>query len=235
MDIPRSTDVPTKGFAPPIACAPHFTRAPTAEEARMMNAIKAQTEVVREALRKDSYWGASELVPPRGFPTSSERAQRPAPAPANFIPWPALLTVDDCVEAAAAASHTTAEALLTFAIHICPFEYQLQLLQFAAHRALPRRLAKVLSPVILGFKGTVDRIKAGARTGAAKSATTRSKTAKTPSATVLLVEFNKLVKAGRAKTEVASVLARRYGVTATTIRRKLKSIELARSSQRASE
>ena len=65
------------------------------------------------------------------------------------------------------------------------------------------------------------RIKAGARKGADKSAHTRRKQSKVPAPQDLKREADKLMASHYAKQDVAGILAKRYDVTPTTIRRKL--------------
>ena len=82
-------------------------------------------------------------------------------------------------------------------------------------------VAKILSPLIRGLKAKEARIKQGASVGGKKSARTRQSNAKTPSIARLLQERQRLLDSGKDVKDVAGILAQRYGVDPSTVRRKL--------------
>lgn len=204
----------------PLACAPHVDASTlTLDQVRMILAIKVKTDRLRQALRKDPLWSMKIDLPGRGFHVPSE-PRRPLLL-CDQLPWPALLTLNDCAEEAAALAKCSFSELLTFAISICPYEHYPVLLQHFSHKAGILLTAKVLSPYIQGLRRKEASIKDGARKGATKSAQTRRKQSKVPAPEILKQEAQKLIDSHYSKSDVAGILAKRYDVTPTTIRRKL--------------
>ncbi|MFZ7338413.1 hypothetical protein ACLS0R_19495, partial [Comamonas jiangduensis] len=202
----------------PIECAPHVELDLTARQARTMLAIRAKTEQLKQTLRQDSLWGTPVYLPPRGFPLKPETSKQVL---AEQLPWPALLTLANCAEETAVLARCSVKDLLLYAIHICPYQHVAVLIQFLSHQEGIQASAKALSPYIRQLRDKVARIKEGARKGADKSAHTRHKQSKVPAPQDLKREADKLMASHYAKQDVAGILAKRYDVTPTTIRRKL--------------
>ncbi|MNV68504.1 hypothetical protein D3C71_1613620 [compost metagenome] len=141
---------------------------------------------------------------------------------ADQFPWPALLTWEGCASKAAIRSDCTKREVLEFALSICPYAHIPTVLNFIAKDEGIADAAKILSPIIRGLKAKESRIKAGASVGGKKSARTRQSNSKTPDAAKLLQERSHLMESGRSASEVAGILAQRYGVHPSTIRLKLK-------------
>ncbi len=107
------------------------------------------------------------------------------------------------------------------------------LLNFTAQYSAITKVAKILSPLIRGLKDKEARIKQGASVGGVKSARERQKKSNVPQLAKLLQERQGLLDSGKDLKETAGILARRYGVDASTIRRKLRgaTINQAKGSQ----
>lgn len=186
----------------------------------MLQAIADTTENTRNALRGCPGWGDPVPMPPRGFSPAITRQREHTLA--DMVPWPALLTLDQSADdAAAQAGCSSRKEILDFALSICPIEHWFTLVNYMAHHASIASAAKVLSPVVRGLKAKEARIKQGASEGGKKSARARQKTSSTSDPAKLLQDRQRLLDAGRHTSEVAGILASRYGVTAATIRRKL--------------
>ena len=202
----------------PIECAPHVDLELTEQQARTMLAIQAKTEQLKQTLRQDPLWGTPVYLPPRGFPLKPEASEQVL---AEQLPWPALLTLANCAEETAVLAQCSVKELLLYAIQICLYQHVAVLIQFLSHQEGVQASAKALSPYIRQLRDKEARIKAGARKGADKSAHTRRKQSKVPAPQDLQREADKLMASHYAKQDVAGILAKRYDVTPTTIRRKL--------------
>jgi hypothetical protein len=202
----------------PIECAPHVELDLTTQQVRTMLAIQAKTEQLKQTLRQDPLWGTPVYLPPRGFPLKPEASEQVL---AGQLPWPALLTLANCAEETAVLAQCSVKELLLYAIQICPYQHVAVLIQFLSHKEGVQASAKALSPYIRQLRDKDARIKAGARKGADKSAHTRRKQSKVPAPQDLQREADKLMASHYAKQDVAGILAKRYDVTPTTIRRKL--------------
>ncbi|WP_306552984.1 hypothetical protein [Acidovorax sp.] len=202
------------------------------KELGMLLAIAEATEEKRTALRDDPSWGARIPTPPRGLRTVAQRGQPLTVA--DYLPWPALLTMDRCADDAARRSGCEdRQTVLDFALSICPIEQWMTLLNFTAQYSAITKVAKILSPLIRGLKDKEARIKQGASVGGVKSARERQKKSNVPQLAKLLQERQGLLDSGKDLKETAGILARRYGVDASTIRRKLRgaTINQAKGSQ----
>ena len=208
----------------PIECAPHVELDLTAQQARTMLAIQAKTEQLRQKLRKDPLWGSPVYLPPRGFKPHQATSD---PLLCDQLPWPALLTLENCAEESAALAQCTETELLSYAIQICPYEHVVVLIQYLSHQEGIQKTSRLLSPYVQSLRHKELRIKNGARKGGEKSAKTRRKQSKTLAPVVLQHEAQKLLDSHHSQRDIAGILANRYGVTATTIRRKLRSAELS--------
>ncbi|TWG34754.1 hypothetical protein ATF69_3761 [Acidovorax delafieldii] len=207
--------------------------APTdSTELGMLLAIAGATEEKRASLRNDARWGTRIPTPPRGLQTVAQRHQHRALA--DYLPWPALLTMDQCADEAARRSGCPdRQTLLDFALSICPIDQWMTLVNFIARDSAIATTAKILSPLIRGLKDKEARIKRGASVGGVKSARERQKNSTVPQLAKLLQERQGLLDSGKEFKETAGILARRYGVDASTIRRKLRgaTINQAKGSQ----
>lgn len=187
----------------------------------MYQAIAAETEATRVALRGKPNWNFPVAQPVRGFVPAAKRQRQPETTLADLLPWSALLTLEGCAENAAQRAGCTKQKILEFALTICPFEHIVTVLNFMALDTGSANLAKNLSPLIRGLKAKEARIKQGASVGGKKSARTRQNNARTPATTEILQERGRLLDSGREASDVAGILAQRYGVHPNTIRRKL--------------
>ncbi len=206
----------------PLVCAPHVAAVTDEVKVRMMLVIHDVTEQLRERLQADPLWGSEVHLPPRGFrPRSLHGAEKPRTL-GDQLAWPSLLTMGSCLEKASQEAGCEREELLMFAMFICPYEYLPHLLQYASFQAGIKDTARLLSPVVQSLKAKEARIRRGASIGGQKSAKTRAQGAKTPSVEILRREAQKLLDIGKESSAVAGILSSRYGVTSTTIRRKLR-------------
>lgn len=187
----------------------------------MYQAIAAETESTRVALRAKPNWNFPVAQPVRGFVPAAKRQRQPETTLADLLPWSALLTLEGCAENAAQRAGCTKQKILEFALTICPFEHIVTVLNFMALDTGSANVAKILSPVIRDLKAKEARIKQGASVGGKKSARTRQTNAKTPGTNEILQERRRLLDSGREASDVAGILAQRYGVHPSTIRRKL--------------
>lgn len=188
----------------------------------MYQAIAAETESTRAALRDKASWNFPVAQPARGFAPIAKRQRQPETTLADVLPWPALLTLESCASNAAQRAGCTKQEILDFALAICPFEHIVTVLNFISLDTGISDVAKILSPVIRDLKAKEARIKQGASVGGKKSARTRQTNAKTPSINEILQERGRLLDSGREASDVAGILAQRYGVHPNTIRRKLR-------------
>ena len=187
----------------------------------MYQAIAAETESTRVALRGKPNWNFPVAQPVRGFVPAAKRQRQPETTLADLLPWSALLTLEGCAENAAQRAGCTKQKILEFALTICPFEHIVTVLNFMALDTGSANVAKILSPLIRGLKAKEARIKQGASVGGKKSARTRQTNAKTPGTTEILQERRRLLDSGKDANVIAGILAQRYGVHPNTIRRKL--------------
>ena len=187
----------------------------------MYQAIAAETESTRVALRGKQNWNFPVAQPVRGFVPAAKRQRQPEITLADMLPWSALLTLEGCAENAAQRAGCTKQNILEFALTICPFEHMVTVLNFMALNTGIADVAKILSPLIRGLKAKEARIKQGASIRGKKSARTRQSNAKIPSISEILQERERLLDSGREASGVAGILAQRYGVHPNTIRRKL--------------
>lgn len=224
MEIFDQPNTGTGQHCLPIECAPHVDLDLTDQQARILLAIKTKTEQLRKKLREDPLWGSPVYLPPRGF---KPRQATSEPLLCDQLPWPALLTLENCAEESAALAQCTETELLSYAIQISPYEHVVVLIQHLSHREGVQKAARLLSPYVQTLRHKEARIKDGARKGGEKSAQTRRKQSKAPAPEVLKHEAEKLLGSHHSKRDIAGILANRYGVEATTIRRKLQLAELS--------
>ena len=201
---------------------PKFVELETPNQLLMYKAIAAETESTRAALRGKASWNFPVAQPARGFAPITKRQHQPDTTLADLLPWPALLTLESCASNAAQRAGCTKQEILDFALAICPFEHIVTVLNFMSLETGISDVAKILSPVIRDLKAKEARIKQGASVGGKKSARTRQTNAKTPSINEILQERGRLLDSGREASDVAGILAQRYGVHPNTIRRKLR-------------
>lgn len=201
---------------PPLACAPHVSELTDEKQLRIARTVYEVTEQVRARLKVDERWGAPIYLPPRGFhPTATSEVR------ANFLAWPALLTMDkDCLTNICQAAGCDEDGLTTFVLSICPYEYLPHLEQFFLHRAVIKMIIKEISAEVQPMKAKQVRIRKGASTGGLKSAQRRKRQTKIPSAEVLRLETVKLLASGKEVSETAGILSRKFGVSAQAIRLK---------------
>ena len=190
-------------------------------QALMLEALASQTELTREELRNDNFWGRSISLPARGLRLGTSPKNECSLA--DMLPWPALLTLKQCADNAARQSGCRdRQEILQFALTICPYEHWVTLLNFISLDLGTTNIAKVLSPLIRSLKGRDARIKQGASNGGKKAARERQKRSKVPATPQLLQERARLLQAGKDPKDIAGILAARYGVTPNTIRRKFR-------------
>lgn len=201
---------------------PTFVALETPSQLLMYQAIAAETESTRVALRGKPSWNFPVAQPVRGFAPIATRQRQPETTLADLLPWPALLTLEGCASNAAQRAGCTKQKILEFALTICPFEHIVTVLNFMALDKGSADAAKILSPLIRGLKAKEVRIKQGASVGGKKSARTRQTNAKTPGITEILQERGRLLDSGREASDIAGILAQRYGVHPNTIRRQLQ-------------
>ena len=201
---------------------PTFVELESPLQLLMYQAIAAETESTRVALRGKPNWNFPVAQPVRGFVPAAKRQRQPETTLADLLPWSALLTLEGCAENAAQRAGCTKQEILDFALAICPFEHIVTVLNFMSLETGISDVAKILSPVIRDLKAKEARIKQGASVGGKKSARTRQTNAKTPGTTEILQERGRLLDSGREASDVAGILAQRYGVHPNTIRRKLR-------------
>ena len=201
---------------------PTFVALETPSQLLMYQAIAAETESTRVALRGKPSWNFPVAQPVRGFDPIATRQRQPETTLADLLPWPALLTLEGCASNAAQRAGCTKQKILEFALTICPFEHIVTVLNFMALDKGSADAAKILSPLIRGLKAKEARIKQGASVGGKKSARTRQTNAKTPGITEILQERGRLLDSGREASDIAGILAQRYGVHPNTIRRQLQ-------------
>ena len=200
---------------------PTFVALESPGELLMYQAIAAETESKRAALRDKASWNFPVALPVRGMAPIANRQRQPEATLPDLLPWPALLTLEGCANNAAQRAGCTKQEILDFALAICPFEHIVTVLNFMSLDTGISDVAKILSPVIRDLKAKEARIKQGASVGGKKSARTRQTNAKTPGTTEILQERRRLLDSGREASDVAGILAQRYGVHPNTIRRKL--------------
>ena len=188
----------------------------TSRQRLMLESIAAGTESTRAGLRGKPSWNFSVTQPVRGFVPAAQRQHQPETTLADLLPWPALLTLEGCAENAAQNAGCTKKEILQFALSICPYEHIVTLLNYVALDKGIADTAKILSPLIRGLKA-----KQGASAGGKKSARTRQSDSKTRSIFEILQERERLLASGRGSSEVAGILAQRFGLHPNTIRRKL--------------
>lgn len=207
--------------AVPLACASHVSGLPDEKSLRLAQTIYDATEQVRERLRGDEFWGSPICLPPRGFsPRGMHVAAKPA-VRANFLVWPALLTMEkDGLAHVCQAAGCGEDELRTFVLSICPYEYLPHLEQFFRNRTAMKIIIKEISAAVKPMKAKQVRIQKGASSGGVKSALTRKRTLKIPSAEVLRLETAKLIANGKEESETAGILSRKFGVAAQSIRLK---------------
>lgn len=193
----------------------------TSRQRLMLESIAAGTESTRAGLRGKPSWNFSVTQPVRGFVPAAKRQHQPETTLADLLPWPALLTLEGCAENAAQSAGCTKQEILQFALSICPYEHIVTLLNYVALDKGIADTAKILSPLIRGLKAKEARIKQGASAGGKKSARTRQSDSKTRSIFEILQERERLLASGRGSSEVAGILAQRFGLHPNTIRRKL--------------
>jgi hypothetical protein len=201
---------------------PTFVALESPSELLMYQAIAAETESTRAALRGKPSWNFRVPQQIRGFAPAAKRLLQPETTLADLLPWSALLTLEGCAENAAQRAGCTKQEILKFALSICPYEHIVTVLNFMALDKGSSDVAKILSPLIRGLKTKEARIKQGASIGGKKSARTRQSNAKTPSIPEILQERERLLDSGREASGVAGILAQRYGVHPNSIRRKLQ-------------
>jgi hypothetical protein len=186
----------------------------------MAEAISAATERTRALLREDKLWGVCVPVPPRGFIPKGRRVSQVHVA--DRLPWPSLLALGSCAdEAARMANCSSRSDVLRYAMSICSVDQIVPLMNLLVVEAGTRQVARALSQVILPLKGMEERMRRGAKIGGKNSASNRRKDSKTPPEK-LREERDKLIEQGKDKRDIAGILAVRYGVTTSTIRKKLK-------------
>ena len=200
---------------------PTFVGLDTSNQLLMYQAIAAETESTRAALRGKASWNFPVAQPARGFAPITKRQHQPDTTLADLLPWPALLTLESCASNAAQRAGCTKQEILDFALAICPFEHIVTVLNFMSLETGISDVAKILSPVIRDLKAKEARIKQGASVGGKKSARTRQTNAKTPATNEILQERRRLLDSGKDANVIAGILAQRYGVHPNTIRRKL--------------
>lgn len=200
---------------------PTFVALESPSELLMYRAIAAETESTRAALRGKPSWNFPVPQQLRGFAPAAQRQHQPETTLADLLPWPALLTLEGCAENAAQNAGCTKKEILQFALSICPYEHIVTLLNYVALDKGIADTAKILSPLIRGLKAKEARIKQGASAGGKKSARTRQSDSKTRCIFEILQERERLLASGRGSSEVAGILAQRFGLHPNTIRRKL--------------
>lgn len=205
----------------PLACAPHVGQITDPKSLRLIEALHDATEQVQNKLRLDEFWGGRVDLPPGGLlfgrlPTVAKPRVR-----ASYLAWPTLLTMDsNCFGKVCQAASCTHDELMKFVMYICPYEYLPHLNQFFSHEAVFQSIAKKISAAVQPMKAKQVRIQKGASTGGKKSALSRQKRSKIPSAEVLRIETEKLLTAGKAESETAGILSMKYGVSTQAIRLK---------------
>ncbi|WP_156106020.1 hypothetical protein [Comamonas aquatica] len=201
---------------PPLACAPHASDLTDEKLLRIAQVVYEVTEQVRCRLKADEVWGAPVYLPPRGFHPTAKPEVR-----ANFLAWPALLTMDkDCLAKICQVAGCSEDELKSFVLSICPYEHLPHLEQFFLHRAVIKMIIKEVSAEVQPMKAKQVRIRKGASTGGLKSALRRKRQTKIPSAEVLMLETAKLLASGKDESETAGILSRKFGVSAQAIRLK---------------
>lgn len=201
---------------PPLACAPHASDLTDEKLLRIAQVVYEVTEQVRCRLKADEVWGAPVYLPPRGFHPTAKPEVR-----ANFLVWPALLTMDkDCLAKICQVAGCSEDELKSFVLSICPYEHLPHLEQFFLHRAVIKMIIKEVSAEVQPMKAKQVRIRKGASTGGLKSALRRKRQTKIPSAEVLMLETAKLLASGKDESETAGILSRKFGVSAQAIRLK---------------
>lgn len=217
--IPQSNQPPVGSG--PLTCAPHVSEITDEKSLKLAQTIYEVTEQVRDRLRADEVWGAPVYLPPRGFLPRDLRATAKATVRANFLTWPALLTMEkDCLAKICQAAGCGEDELKTFLLSICPYEYLPHLEQFFLNHAVIKMIIKEISAEVQPMKAKQVRIRKGARTGGLKSAVRRKRESKIPSAEVLRLETIKLLANGKEESETAGILSRKFGVSAQAIRLK---------------
>ena len=201
---------------PPLACAPHASDLTDEKLLRIAQVVYEVTEQVRCRLKADEVWGAPVYLPPRGVHPTAKPEVR-----ANFLAWPALLTMDkDCLAKICQVAGCSEDELKSFVLSICPYEHLPHLEQFFLHRAVIKMIIKEVSAEVQPMKAKQVRIRKGASTGGLKSALRRKRQTKIPSAEVLMLETAKLLASGKDESETAGILSRKFGVSAQAIRLK---------------
>ena len=205
----------------PLTCAPHVSEITDEKSIKLAQTIYEVTEQVRHRLCADEVWGAPVYLPVRGFLPRDLRAMAKPEVRANFLVWPAFLTMDkDCLAKICQSTGCDEEELKTFVLSICPYEHLPHLEQFFLNRAVIKMIVKEISAEVQPMKAKQVRIRKGARTGGLKSAVRRKRQTKIPSAEELRLETVKLLAHGKEESETAGILSRKFGVSAQAIRLK---------------
>lgn len=143
---------------------------------------------------------------------------------ADSLRWDVLLTMGQCALRCAKRAGLEVGALLEFALNRCRPQEPWALFWFAAalsamkDSAIAELQAAAASKAAMEAKLLHQRIREGAKVGGVKSAQTRRKNQFTPPGNVLRDERDALIARGTEPRAVASVLAKRYGVTPAAIR-----------------
>lgn len=143
---------------------------------------------------------------------------------ADTLGWDVLLTMDNCALRCARRSGLSVGKLLEFAQTRCRPHEPWLLFWFSAalsamkDSAIAELQAAAASKAATEAKQLHQRIREGAKVGGVKSAQTRRKNQSTPAGHVLRDERDALIARGVEPRAVASVLAKRYGVTPAAIR-----------------
>ena len=220
MNSFSQSNQPSVGCGPLIG-APDLNEITDEKSLNLAQIIYDATEDVRHRLNANEVWGAAVNLPARGFLPKSERAVAKPKVRADFLVWPALLTMDkDCLEHICQTARCDEEELEKFVLSICPYEHLPHLEQFFLNRAVMKMIIKEVSAEVQPMKAAQVRIRKGARTGGMKSAMRRKRQTKIPSAEVLRLETVKLLANGKEESETAGILSRKFGVSAQAIRLK---------------
>lgn len=203
----------------PLACAPHVGQITDPKSMRLIEALYDATEQVKNQLRLDEFWGERVDLPPGGLLFRQQLTVAKPRVRASYLAWPTLLTMDsNCFGKVCQEASCSHDELMKFALYICPYEYLPHLKQFFSNEATFLSIAKKISAAVQPMKAKQVRIQKGASTGGKKSALSRQKRSKIPSAEVLRLETEKLLAAGKAESETAGILSLKYGASAQAIR-----------------
>lgn len=179
--------------------------------------IEAERERLRSELGK-----ARMYFSDRGFFPASMDA-------VDAMSWEDLLKRREVLQRCAAATKTEAAEIVRMVREYCKPSNPDALFWMGGFydldETLPRMIAKALAPHVQVAKANERLVKEGAGRGGVKSGLTRRLKSSLPSPENLRIEANKRVDGGLGRRDVASVLAKRYSVTAKTIRENLKKAE----------